>query len=198
MSTPELLWLPPPGDRNASLRAVASLVDAEAWQALIALANVRLDALATIRLDRLLQTRFPEAPPPRLTTTPVRLAILASSTVDHLLPGLQVGALRRGIWLHIHRGDYGQYRRDLADPASALHGYGPNAVLFALDAQQLLAALNGDEDSSCPSAKNGMVREHYARPGFEPLDHGPDGSTFWSLALSRFQPVLTCIRTVEA
>jgi len=49
-----------------------------------------------------------------------------------------------------------------------------------------------------PTAKNGMVREHYARLGFDLLDRRSDESTFWSMALSDFRPFPTCIRTVEA
>ncbi len=34
-----------------------------------------------------------------------------------------------------------------------------------------------------PTAKNGMVKDHYAGLGFEPLDPGPNGDTRWSLEL---------------
>jgi FkbH-like protein len=50
----------------------------------------------------------------------------------------------------------------------------------------------------CPTEKNGMVREHYARLGFDLLDRQPEGTTFWSLPLADFQPLPSFIRTVEA
>jgi len=34
-----------------------------------------------------------------------------------------------------------------------------------------------------PTPKNGMVRDHYAKLGFTPLDAGPDGGTRWTLQL---------------
>jgi FkbH-like protein len=143
MSTPDLLWLPPPpGDWNARLRGAGDRSDLTAWNSLAALANFRLDLLATIRIDRRLQSLFADAPPPKLPTKPVRLAILASSTIDHLLPALRVAALRRGIWLHVHTGAYGQYSRELTGTASELRAYAPDTVLFALDAHHLLAGFD--------------------------------------------------------
>jgi len=49
-----------------------------------------------------------------------------------------------------------------------------------------------------PSAKNGMVREHYAGLGFDLLERSADGGSFWMLPLARFQPRPTFIRSVEA
>jgi FkbH-like protein len=148
MSTPELVWLsPPPADWNATLRDVGPLADPAAWNALVALANFRLDSLATTRLDRRHQALFGDEPPTGLATRPVRLAVLASSTIDHLLPALRVAALRRDIWLHVHTGEYGQYGRELSDATSDLHDYEPDTVLFALDAHHLLAGCDaGAED----------------------------------------------------
>jgi FkbH-like protein len=48
------------------------------------------------------------------------------------------------------------------------------------------------------SAKNGMVREHYARLGFDLLERFADGRTSWALALPDFQPRPSFIRTVGA
>ena len=143
MFTAELSWLPPmPEGWSASLKAVGETADPNAWKSLAALAAFRLDPLATIRLDRRLRKLFKAAPPPKLATKQVRLAILASSTVDHLLPALRVAALRRDIWLDIHTGDYGQYSRELVDTSSDLHEYKPDTVLFALDAHHLLAGFD--------------------------------------------------------
>ena len=83
----------------------------------------------------------------------MRLAVLASSTADHLLPGLRVGALRRGLWLDTYICDYGQYSRELMDRGSALHAYRPDAVLFALDAHHLLAGLDPAEDADAVERK---------------------------------------------
>ena len=72
-----------------------------------------------------------------LTTKPVRLAVLGSSTLTHLLPAIRVAGLRRGIWIDTYETDYGQYWQELSDPESALHAFRPTAVLLALDAYDL-------------------------------------------------------------
>ena len=104
MAFPELSWLPAEAAWNGTFQAVGNQADEAAWSALVGLANSRIDSLATMRLDRKLRQLFGETPPPGLATKPVRLAVLASSTADHLLPGLRVGALRRGhLARHPHR-----------------------------------------------------------------------------------------------
>ena len=114
----------------------------EAWQSLVALANTRLDTLATMRLDRQ-RARLLAAPPTNLVTPPVRLAVLGSSTVDHLLPAIRVGGLRRGLWVDTFTPAYGQYAQELMDPASDLRRFRPDVVLFALDGPHLLQGLEG-------------------------------------------------------
>lgn len=133
---PELDWLPPvPAGWAEDLAAYAP--GSGDWARIVALAQVRLGALETIRLDRRL-AELP-SPPPGLATRPVRLAVLGSSTVAHLLPGLRVGGLRRGLWVHTHATGYGQAGQALRTPGSPLHGFAPDAVLFASDARHLLS-----------------------------------------------------------
>jgi FkbH-like protein len=139
MAFPELTWLPIRDSFSEELHALGTSADQSAWDRLCRLANSRIDHIATLQLDRRLVRLFGEAPPPDLSTKPVKLAVLASSTVDHLLPAIRVGALRRGLWTKIHVGPYGQYLQELHDPASGLHQFRPDCVLFALDAHHLLA-----------------------------------------------------------
>ncbi|MBV8577895.1 MAG: HAD family hydrolase [Acetobacteraceae bacterium] len=155
MAFPELSWLPAVADWAISLGGVPSEGGPEAWSALVRLANARIDSLATLRLDRKRHQLFPEAPP-GLATIPVRLAVLASSTADHLLPGIRIGALRRGIWLDTYGCGYGQYRRELFDSSSGLHAYAPDTVLFALDARHLLA---GFDPADTPSSVDAQLDE---------------------------------------
>ena len=162
---PELCWLPEipdswsealtalPGgtpeaalvNGNAALALPAAVAKSELWAQLVRFANYRLDGLATIRLDRRLQRLFGSEPPPGLATKPIRLAVLGSSTVEHLLPAIRIAALRRGLWLTTYAGEYGQYARELLDRGSGLHAFRPNALLFALDAQHLLAGFDVTE-----------------------------------------------------
>jgi FkbH-like protein len=133
----DLYWLPPEPSFNERLKAIDPDPLA-AWPQLVELAGTRLDFVHAARLERLVLARLGDNPPSRCSLKPIRLAVLASSTVDHLLPSLRVAALRRGLWLTPYRVEYGQYRQELTDPCSALHGFWPNVVLFALDAAHLI------------------------------------------------------------
>ncbi len=89
--------------------------------------------------------------------------MLGSSTLGHLLPAIRVGALRRGLWVTTHEGDYGQYLQELADAGSALHAFQPDAVLFAFDAAHLLrgasAGLEADQADALLEATLAQLRE---------------------------------------
>lgn len=87
MSTAELYWLPVDPNWNAALPSIGDTPDSSTWAKLVGLANARLDLVRTIRLDRHLLRMFGDTPPPGLTTRPVRLAVLGSSTVDHFACG---------------------------------------------------------------------------------------------------------------
>jgi len=140
----DLYWLPEPVDWKKSVSAPHQA--AELWPHLVQLANARLDFVKTNQLDHLLQRSFPDEPPPGLAAKPIRLAILASSTVNHLLPGLRIAALRRGLYAQIFLPEYGQYRQELLDPSSALHRFSPNVVLFAMDTRHLIGEMDGAAD----------------------------------------------------
>lgn len=47
-----------------------------------------------------------------------------------------------------------------------------------------------------PSAKNGMVKDHYLKLGFEPAD-AVDGETTWRLSLTTYDFIETPITLVE-
>ena len=110
------------------------------WSQVVALARNRLSALQTIQLDRKRAKALPSAPL-QLSSPAVRLAILGSSTVDHLAAGIRVGGLRRSIWIETYTPGYGQYAQELLDPTSGLHNFAPTTVLFALDSHHLLQGI---------------------------------------------------------
>jgi FkbH-like protein len=148
MLSPELSWLPAAPALSEALQAIDRDEQPErVWSKLVELANSRIDSLGTLRLDRKLALRFGEAPPSALSTKPIRLAVLASSTVEHLLPAARIGALRRGLWLTTYTCSYGQYSQELLDPDSALHQYRPDAVLFALDSHHMLAGFEASDSA---------------------------------------------------
>ena len=132
-------WLPVAADFRGDLGAgLGEPRPAEGLERLAALAGHRLGFLETVQLDRALA---------RLGSTeaagfaPVRLAIVASSTVDHLAPAIRVAGLRRRLLIEVHNGSYGQYRQDLLDAGSALHRFKPQAVLFSLSAREAIAGV---------------------------------------------------------
>jgi FkbH-like protein len=134
-----LFWLPEQENWRGRLRALSTIDDPKRkWQTLVEMANSRLDFLTTTLLDRALVKYCSSAQLPPSEFKPVRLAILSSSTVDHLLPSLRVAALRRGIFLTTYLGDYGQYLQELLDQSSGLGQFKPDMILVALDTRHLV------------------------------------------------------------
>src|SRR5271154_7235525 len=145
--SPMMNWLPIARDFREDLRAaLARTKPTECLEGMAALAGHRLGFLETVQLDRALaRLGLKEAP----GFQPVRLAILASSTVDQLPPAIRVAGLRRKLLIDVHSGTYGQYRQGLLDPSSALHRFQPQAALFSLTAREAIAGValgaNGGE-----------------------------------------------------
>jgi HAD superfamily phosphatase (TIGR01681 family) len=138
--SPAMSWLPIAANFRDDLRAALDQAKPpDGVESLAALAAHRLGFLETVQVDRgLARLGVKEAP----GFAPVRLAILASSTVDHLPPAIRVAGLRRKLLIEVHNGAYGQYRQDLLDPASALHRFKPQAVLFSLSAREAIAGIS--------------------------------------------------------
>ncbi|MGF6569622.1 FkbH-like protein [Paraburkholderia sp. GAS333] len=145
---PELTWLPRTPDWTQRLDALPR-EHAPDWSALVQLAGDNLDFLQTGKLDKRLVKAFGATPPDALATPPLRLAVLGSSTVDQLLPGLRVGALRHRMWTQLYVPAYGQAMRESLDPASGLYAFAPNVVLFAFDAPYLI----GDDTAGLSAAQ---------------------------------------------
>jgi FkbH-like protein len=137
----QLRWLAPAPDFRTRLRALAAETD-DIWPKAVALANTQIDFTRTNALDETVRRRLDGSPPPGLTTKPVRLAVLGSSTLAHLHAGIRVACLRRNIYVTTYENDYGQYLQELLDPNSGLHAFEPTAVLLAFDAAHLTQGLH--------------------------------------------------------
>jgi FkbH-like protein len=137
----DLHWLPASAELNSELRRIAA-VPQVAWPELIALANTRLDFVQTNRLDKALGKTLRAAPTDSTAWRSMKLALLSSSTVDHLLPALRVAALRRNLQLSVHAGEYGMYLQSLQDAGSDLFEFQPDVLLFAFHAQHLFGNAN--------------------------------------------------------
>jgi FkbH-like protein len=133
-----LSWLAPHPDFRSGLRAALSLAPAERLETLAALAQHRLGVIELIQLDRAL--RDVEHPVPGFSR--VKVALLASSTVDHLVPALRAAGLRRKLLLDVYVGAYGQYRQELLDPNSALYRFGPQMIVVSSTAREVTAQIS--------------------------------------------------------
>ena len=132
-------WLPTIPDFRSALRTAQATPDPEArLEELAALSQHALSYVETIQLDRAL-TQIPETPSGAFGS--LRIALLAASTVDHLLPGIRVAALRRRLRIQSHIGTYGQYRQELLDNASGVHRFQPDIVLIAVSAREATAGI---------------------------------------------------------
>lgn len=101
------------------------------------LAQPRLGFLETIQLDNALRQLSGVAE----GFSRVRVAVLSSCTVDHLLPAIRVAGLRRRMYFDIYKGGFGQHRQELLDPASPLRTFGPDVVLLSLTARETIGAV---------------------------------------------------------
>jgi len=132
---PQLYWLPVVDDWRSCVRDIRER-GRECMPAALALANSRLDFVQTSALDRTLQDIFAQDTQ-ALAGPPVRLAVLGSSTVSHLHNAIRVAGLRRHLWFRTYETAYDQHMQELLNPASGLHAFKPNFVLFAFDAYML-------------------------------------------------------------
>jgi FkbH-like protein len=136
-----LNWLPSPRDFSARLRDAFAVSGDECTERLAALAQHRLAYLQEIQLSRALDRAAARWP---VCLRRVRLALLGSVTVEHLLPAIRVAALRRRLWIDGYIGAYGQYRRELLEGTSALWKFSPDVTLFSLSASQLIPKVESD------------------------------------------------------
>lgn len=126
----DLGWLPEDPHWRTSLKGLPE--GKGRWDALVALARTRMDFIRTTQMDKRIATTA------RGDEPVIKIALLSSSTVDQLVPGLRVAALRRGIRAEIFVPDFGQYRQELLDPASAFHAFAADVVIFSLDARSFI------------------------------------------------------------
>ncbi len=165
---------------SAQLQAAESIDDpAERRHRLARIAQGNLDFLQVVKLARLIDT---------LGTPPdaINLAIVSSSTVDHLVDGIRVAGLRRNLLLNVCCGQYGQYRQEILTPSAALADFDPDFVLFSLHAAHLCA---------------GIALEANARDTEAALRRAVTGiRDLWRAAASEFNSVViqqTCLDRTE-
>ncbi|MCJ0973016.1 HAD-IIIC family phosphatase [Pseudomonas sp. PS1] len=135
----QLLWLAQHPDLGAAIGEAKREPDAMVRLAEAArLAGFRRDFTQTTRLDRLASEGLRavaagECSAPGLR--PLRIALLASHTVDHLVPAIRVAGLQRGLAVSAHVAPYGLYRQALLMDDAELSAFAPQLTLLALDAR---------------------------------------------------------------
>src|SRR5712671_4725905 len=112
--SPMLSWLSLARDFRGDLRAALDSVSpTDCLEKFAFLAAYRLGFLETVQLDRAFgRLGLKEAP----GFLPIRLAVLASSTIDHLLPAIRVAGLRRRLLIDVHSGRSEEHTSELQSP----------------------------------------------------------------------------------
>ncbi|WP_454913799.1 HAD-IIIC family phosphatase [Stutzerimonas chloritidismutans] len=130
----QLSWLPTHADLSGAIGQAKRIEDPlQRLHEAAKLAAHQRDFTLTARLDKLAATGIEQhAAAARLT--PLRLALLSSHTVDHLLPAIRVAGLQRRLALSLHVAPYGMYRQALLADDPQLNAFAPQLVLLALDA----------------------------------------------------------------
>jgi len=131
-------WLPPPHEFHARLTAIQA-IDKPHYRLreLAALATANLSFLETLQIDAALAQTAQVADS---GFDKVRLAVLAGSTMDHLLPSIRVAGLRRGLCIETYAAGYRQYRQELLAQTAGLRDFKPDVVLFNLVASEFIGA----------------------------------------------------------
>ena len=134
-----LEWLPAHPDLSAAISAARRETDPSKRLATArALAGFRRDFTLTGRLDRMAAEGLEQLATGNATPagglTALRIAVLSSHTMDHLLPAIRVAGLQRGLAVSLYLAPYGNYRQALMGDGAGLPQFAPQLVLLALDA----------------------------------------------------------------
>jgi len=147
-------YLPCNENIATTINNLKSLPANQMWGEINTIAKTRLDFTNTIKLDRAISLAD------KSNVKTLRLAILASATVAHLIPGIRVAGARHGLYLEVFCHDYGMALQNLTDPTSPLHAFQPDVVLISWTTEQLLGTRISDLDLHAPDALvNGALAE---------------------------------------
>jgi len=140
-----------------SIQAVLEDDVSQALRDLKLLAGTRLDYIATLQIDRLAQNVFKAGPE---SWPEIRLALLGTSTLDHLIAPIRVAGARRGLKVTPFIGGFGMFRQELIEPDNDLRRFGPHVVLFDLRANDVVEKLSiNSSDSAVDLAITAAVED---------------------------------------
>lgn len=135
MLAPELQWLPEIKDWRERFSRFANDPDATIAEAIV-LSGHKLDFVRVNALDKIIQERWNKVPD-HFCGQSIRLALLGSSTLKHLVSSIRIAALRRSMWVDVYEGEYGLYLQELSNPSSCLFAFKPDVIVFAFDAAHI-------------------------------------------------------------
>lgn len=173
----QLLWLAQHPDLGSAIGEAKREADPFARLDLAAmLAGYRRDFTLTTRLDRLASEglrALANGETNRSGLRPLRIALLSSHTVDHLVPAIRVAGLQRRLALSVHVAPYGMYRQALLMDDPELASFAPQLIVLALDARDAplqlpLEASQADVDAAVAERVDELrllwrrARERYA------------------------------------
>ncbi|MCQ4314364.1 HAD-IIIC family phosphatase [Pseudomonas stutzeri] len=135
----QLLWLARHPDLGAAIGEAKRETEPLARLAAAArLAGYRRDFTLTARLDRLASEGLRAVANGEASVSglrPLRIALLSSHTVDHLVPAIRVAGLQRRLALSVHVAPYGMYRQALLMDDAELVSFAPQLIVLALDSR---------------------------------------------------------------
>jgi len=135
----QLLWLAQHPDLGSAIGEAKREADPLVSLGLAAqLAGYRRDFTLTTRLDRLASEGLRALANGETSVSglqPLRIALLSSHTVDHLVPAIRVAGLQRRLALSVHVAPYGMYRQALLMDDAELASFAPQLIVLALDAR---------------------------------------------------------------
>jgi FkbH-like protein len=126
-----------PNVRPAGLPAAD---DPDVWPRLRVVAQRELTFTDVLKLDRLITKAALQNPAALEGVTRVKLAILSSSTTEHLAAGLRVAGARHNWLVVVYTHAYGAALQELNDPDSPLSAFQPDVVLIAYAYAHLFGA----------------------------------------------------------
>jgi FkbH-like protein len=131
-----LEWLPLLSEPSSAIKTAVSLPSCEErLSALAAIAGHQLGFLDMIQLDRAIVQAGSKT---SAGLARVKIALIGSNTLDHLVPPIRVAGLRYRLLAEMFLGVYGQYRQEVLGAHSPLHEFAPQFVVFSITARDVL------------------------------------------------------------
>src|ERR1035438_7350589 len=153
----ELQWLPrAPEDFSKRLKALEEADDRWIGRELKGLASHALDLNQLTRVAKFVNRARTEGKSLN-PLTPFRLAVLAGSTIDMMVPALTASAVRHGIALEIIQPSYDQVAQEALTPGSKVNSSKPDAVLLALDYRALPLKLSLADAEASSATVQGVI-----------------------------------------